>query len=234
MGAELDLSISSARRHRRDLEGGASNFCRNRICTSVAGSRGSIRATAASKPERARWSSTTRSSRPCRSIDCSRRLTAQTTSRRLRRRFVHSSSHIVGVGLRGTVPDALKTKCWIYFPEPHMPFYRATVFSNYSANNAPPGHWSLMAEVSESPQKPVMRETVIDDVVAAFVAVRIHRPIAGREPLASPSRTRLSHAMDRAGRSSATGRSRPCARPASPAAAALAPGSTKSRTRITR
>ena len=70
-------------------------------------------------------------------------------------RFVHSSSHIVGIGLKGTVPEALKTKCWIYFPEPQVPFYRATVFSNYSPNNAPPGHWSLMAEVSESPEKPV-------------------------------------------------------------------------------
>ena len=58
-------------------------------------------------------------------------------SRRRAPRFVHSSSHIVGVGLSGPVPDALKTKCWIYFPEPQVPFYRATVFSNYSPNNAP-------------------------------------------------------------------------------------------------
>jgi protoporphyrinogen oxidase len=83
-------------------------------------------------------------------------------------RFVHSSSHIVGIGLRGTVPDALKTKCWIYFPETDVPFYRATVFSNYSPNNAPAGHWSLMAEVSESGEKPVVIETIVDDVVSAF------------------------------------------------------------------
>ena len=55
----------------------------------------------------------------------------------MRREFVHSSSHIVGVGLSGAVPDALETKCWMYFPEPQVPFYRATVFSNYSPNNAP-------------------------------------------------------------------------------------------------
>lgn len=82
--------------------------------------------------------------------------------------FVHSSSHIVGVGIRGTVPDALKTKCWIYFPEPGVPFYRATVFSNYSPNNAPQGHWSLMAEVSESREKPVSIDTVVEEVVSAF------------------------------------------------------------------
>lgn len=83
-------------------------------------------------------------------------------------RFVHSSSHIVGIGLRGAVPKQLETKCWIYFPEAQHPFYRATVFSNYSPNNAPEGHWSLMAEVSESPAKPVNIETVVDEVVAAF------------------------------------------------------------------
>ena len=82
--------------------------------------------------------------------------------------FVHSSSHIVGVGLKGSVPDDLKTKCWIYFPEPQLPFYRATVFSNYSPNNAPAGHWSMMGEVSESPEKPVDRNTIVDEVVSAF------------------------------------------------------------------
>ena len=88
--------------------------------------------------------------------------------KRLAPRIVHSSSHIVGVGLKGTVPSDLQTKCWIYFPEPQVPFYRATVFSNYSPNNAPAGHWSLMAEVSESPEKPVNTERIIDEVVSAF------------------------------------------------------------------
>src|SRR5678815_1104201 len=46
--------------------------------------------------------------------------------------FVHSSSHIVGVGIKGRLPEDLTTKCWIYFPEAEMPCYRATVFSNYS------------------------------------------------------------------------------------------------------
>jgi protoporphyrinogen oxidase len=82
--------------------------------------------------------------------------------------FVHSSSHIVGIGMSGAVPDGLRTKCWIYFPEPEVPFYRATVFSNYSPHNAPAGHWSLMAEVSESPEKPVDVNAIVEDVVSAF------------------------------------------------------------------
>lgn len=40
----------------------------------------------------------------------------------------------------------------MYFPEDAFPFYRATVFSNYSENNVPrPGQqWSLLCEMSES------------------------------------------------------------------------------------
>jgi len=82
--------------------------------------------------------------------------------------FVYSSSHIVGIGLKGQPPPDLATKCWIYFPEPEVPFYRATVFSNYSPTNAPPGHWSMMAEVSESEEQLVLSVEVVDDVVDAL------------------------------------------------------------------
>src|SRR5688572_438169 len=87
-------------------------------------------------------------------------------------KFVYSSSHIIGVGMKGTKRDDLRTKCWIYFPEDKVPFYRATVFSNYSPNNVPTSapHWSLMAEVSESPGKPVRQENLIADVIAGFIA----------------------------------------------------------------
>jgi len=83
-----------------------------------------------------------------------------------------STVHVVGVGLRGSPPPHLKTKCWMYFPEATSPFYRATVFSNYSPNNVPDisRHWSLMMEVSESPSKPVDRERLIDSVVDGLVA----------------------------------------------------------------
>ncbi|MCC6991461.1 MAG: FAD-dependent oxidoreductase [Acidobacteria bacterium] len=85
--------------------------------------------------------------------------------------FVHSSSHIVGVGLNGQPPASLTTKCWMYFPEDRVPFYRATVFSNYSPHNVPDAsrQWSLMAEVSESPVKPVDATRIVDEVVQGFV-----------------------------------------------------------------
>jgi protoporphyrinogen oxidase len=89
--------------------------------------------------------------------------------------FVHSSTNLVGVGLDGPVPEALATKCWIYFPEPHVPFYRVTIFSNYSPNNvSKPGcQWSLLAEVSESPERPVDGEDLPHDVIRGLRAVRL-------------------------------------------------------------
>ena len=71
--------------------------------------------------------------------------------------LVHSSVHILGIGLRGPRPESLRPRCWMYFPEAHSPYYRVTVFSNYSPHNVPDGegYWSLMAEVCESPHKPV-------------------------------------------------------------------------------
>ncbi len=94
-------------------------------------------------------------------------------------RFVYSSSHIIGVGIKGSPPDDLRTKCWIYFPEDCVPFYRATVFSNYSPNNVPQGgYWSLMGEVAESPDTPVNAETVVKDVTDAFAACGFLEPAA--------------------------------------------------------
>lgn len=78
-----------------------------------------------------------------------------------------SSSNIVGIGLEGQPAEALKKKCWMYFPEDDCPFYRVTVFSNYSRHNVPrPGEqWSLMAEVSESTAKPLHQGKLIEDVI---------------------------------------------------------------------
>lgn len=76
-----------------------------------------------------------------------------------------SATNVIGIGLKGVPPPHLKTMCWMYFPEDNCPFYRATVFSNYSPNNAPEGCWSLMLEVSESKQKPVNQETLMEDCV---------------------------------------------------------------------
>ena len=92
--------------------------------------------------------------------------------------FRSSASHIIGVGLSGQPPESLATKCWMYFPEPQVPFYRVTVFSNYSPNNvARPGEqWSLMCEVSESHHKPVDAGRVVEETIAGLRSARLVSP----------------------------------------------------------
>jgi protoporphyrinogen oxidase len=96
----------------------------------------------------------------------------------------YSTVHVVGVGLAGAPPPALSRKCWIYYPEDNCPYYRLTVFSNYSPRNVPDAtrHWSVMVEVSESPGKPVDRGTLVESVIGGLVATRV---IASRDEIVS-------------------------------------------------
>lgn len=109
-------------------------------------------------------------------------------------RLRYSSTHIFGVGLRGAPRDELAKKCWMYFPEDDCPFYRVTVFSNYSPNNVPDisNYWSLMAEVSESPVKPVPAtpEERLEEVVRGMLDARL---IASRDDIVSTWQVRLEH-----------------------------------------
>lgn len=90
-------------------------------------------------------------------------------------KLLHSSTHIVGIGLKGNAPAHLKDKCWMYFPENNCPFYRVTVFSNYSPNNVPDikKYWSLMAEVSESGDKPILSSSIQEEVVEGLLNTRL-------------------------------------------------------------
>jgi protoporphyrinogen oxidase len=104
----------------------------------------------------------------------------------------YSAVHVVGVGLTGDRPQELDTKCWMYFPESHSPYFRITVFSNYSPHNVPPGcgAWSLMAEVCETAHRPVLQETIVEEVVAAM---RTDRLIPQAASIASLWHRRLDH-----------------------------------------
>lgn len=79
----------------------------------------------------------------------------------------HSSTNVIGLGLKGKIPAHLSKKCWMYFPESNCPFYRVTVFSHYSPHNVPypESQWSLMLEVSESTYKPVNGQALMDSVI---------------------------------------------------------------------
>ncbi|KAL1902139.1 hypothetical protein Cpir12675_000038 [Ceratocystis pirilliformis] len=105
----------------------------------------------------------------------------------------YSSTHVIGVGIRGARPDRIGDKCWLYFPEDNCPFYRATIFSNYSPYNQPQKddklptlrladgskpastdaqtgpYWSIMLEVSESSMKPVDHKTILEECIRGLI-----------------------------------------------------------------
>jgi protoporphyrinogen oxidase len=104
----------------------------------------------------------------------------------------YSASNIIGVGLAGSPPEHLRTKCWMYFPEDNCPFYRVTVFSNYSPHNVPDiaRYWSLMAEVSESQYRPVDQEGLIEQVIEGMLATQL---IVRREDIVSTWKYRAGY-----------------------------------------
>lgn len=97
----------------------------------------------------------------------------------LRGELLSSDSHIVGIGLKGQPPEELCTKCWMYFPENDCPFYRVTVFSNYSPANVPDPKttWSLMCETSSSPHKPVNVNTVLEETIQGLIRTKLIRSL---------------------------------------------------------
>jgi protoporphyrinogen oxidase len=92
-----------------------------------------------------------------------------------RDRLKYSTVHVFGIGLAGSAPARLASKCWIYFPESTCPFYRLTVFSKYSPRNVPnpERYWSLIAEVSASPAKPVDGEHLSDQVIDGLLTAGV-------------------------------------------------------------
>lgn len=112
----------------------------------------------------------------------------------------YSSTHVIGVGVRGERPERIGDKCWLYFPEDDCPFYRATIFSNYSPHNQPEAskklatmqladgskpkdtsaregpYWSIMLEVSESSMKPVDHKNMLKDCIQGLVNTEMLKP----------------------------------------------------------
>lgn len=84
----------------------------------------------------------------------------------------HSCTHSFGIGLRGQMPEVLRDKYWIYVPELTAPYFRVTVISNFSRNNAPGDgpHWSLMCECSAKADAPVDEVELLAQVERALRA----------------------------------------------------------------
>jgi hypothetical protein len=77
----------------------------------------------------------------------------------------HNGVYMVGIGYEAPLKD---DKSWMYFPQTHAPFYRATNFAKYSPNNVPDGdtarYSAYMTEVSYSRYKPEERAGLEDRV----------------------------------------------------------------------
>lgn len=69
---------------------------------------------------------------------------------------------VVGVGMRGTPPDALGQCHWIYIPDATIPYFRVSVYSNYGFGNAPKGTWSLLFETSIDSKTTVDKKKIIE------------------------------------------------------------------------
>ncbi|KAI0129827.1 hypothetical protein BJ170DRAFT_681319 [Xylariales sp. AK1849] len=112
----------------------------------------------------------------------------------------YSSTNVIGVGVRGERPERIGDKCWLYFVEDNAPFYRATIFSNYSPYNQPQKdvklstkrlangnkpassapqsgpYWSLMLEVSESSYKPINQDTLLEESIQGLINTSLLKP----------------------------------------------------------
>ncbi|HEX8348011.1 MAG TPA: hypothetical protein VF657_25260, partial [Actinoplanes sp.] len=74
---------------------------------------------------------------------------------------------IVGIGVDRPVDS---DKCWIYFPESDVPFYRVTYLSNYSPYlTAGPDQFSLLTETSHSRYKHENPDTIVDEVIKGLI-----------------------------------------------------------------
>eukprot|EP01006_Ploeotia_vitrea_P027747 TRINITY_DN60518_c0_g1_i1.p1 TRINITY_DN60518_c0_g1~~TRINITY_DN60518_c0_g1_i1.p1 ORF type:complete len:1192 (-),score=101.36 TRINITY_DN60518_c0_g1_i1:204-3779(-) len=84
--------------------------------------------------------------------------------------FKHQTVNLVGVGIKGELPSVLRGTHWLYFAEEKFVFYRVTILSNFSPRMVPSeGHYSLLAEVSESiGHRHVNHEKLAEQVIEGY------------------------------------------------------------------
>lgn len=80
------------------------------------------------------------------------------------KKLEHNSGYVIGVGIRGSVPEKLKDKVALYFPEKKYIFQRMTVQNYFSENLVPAGHWALAFEVSYSKKRKITKEEATESV----------------------------------------------------------------------
>lgn len=106
--------------------------------------------------------------------------------------LAHSSVNVVGVAVPQSVGKQLGMRCWMYFPQTDIPFYRVTHFSHYSPAHVPvdSGLASLLVEVSESSYRPVDQGRLVDSVIDGLVSSGL---LDGREQVQHVWGHRVEH-----------------------------------------
>ncbi len=89
----------------------------------------------------------------------------------------HLSVLDINLGISG---DCLPDQHWIYFPELHLPFYRAGFYSHFSPASAPARKASLYVEISYLPHTPLDRNPIIE---AAYSGLEACGLIKGRDQI---------------------------------------------------
>ena len=87
------------------------------------------------------------------------------------RPLVTSTVYAVGFGFRGDPPPALDGTSYLASPDADVPWYRATVLSNYDPGNAGPGRWNVLCEVSTSAHRPVELPEAVASCRASLAAL---------------------------------------------------------------
>ena len=110
-------------------------------------------------------------------------------------KLIYSHTHVIGIGLRGQAPEHLADKSWIYFPDADAPFYRVTVFSNYSDDHVPKAgkYWSLMCEVAEQKEDSNPKYWTRDSLLANTVQALILYGFLTEKQIVSRFYHRLAH-----------------------------------------
>lgn len=116
-----------------------------------------------------------------------------------------SRVHAIGLGYRGEPPPALADKTWLYCPDERVPWYRATMLSNYDPGNAGPGRWNVLCEVPSFPERMDSARSAVGAVQASLAALgadpglvvsRFARTIAFGYPVPTLGRDDVLRAAD--------------------------------------
>jgi protoporphyrinogen oxidase len=81
--------------------------------------------------------------------------------------------HTVNIGLDGSDLGPAGSMHWIYLPEDHTIFHRASIPGNFSSRMIPPGCSSIQLEISESVHRPCNRETLIERCITDLIRIGI-------------------------------------------------------------